>query len=204
MNLTINFLLLLLSIVAILTIILERKITQIIISQSYKNSNYHPSIFNPKTQNLLFIHISKTGGTSLDKLLKPIAKSKNFTYQGSKHYDFKQVEDNRYKHNISSFSLIQFRHPIERTISNFHFAKTRDFTFGTKMRNQSIEEYFEDEDSMLETYSIWLDGASCIWWLTGTHTSPWVNPKRNRTDQGCHMYNKIQQLYNLQSHNSEC
>jgi hypothetical protein len=47
------------------------------------------------------------------------------------------------------------------------------------MRDQTIDEYFNDENSMLETYTIWLDGVSAIWWLTGTHPAPWVHPKRD-------------------------
>ena len=172
-------LLILLSLVAILTLILEKKITQLVAEKQFL-SNFSLKKWNPETQNLLFIHVSKAGGTSLDKLLKPLAKSRDGVYQGSKHYDWGQVEENNhFSTKNSSFTLIQFRHPIDRTISNFYFAKTRNFTIGTKMRDQTIDEYFNDENSMLETYTIWLDGASAIWWLTGTHPASWVHPKRD-------------------------
>ena len=43
-----------------------------------------------------------------------------------------------------------------------------------KIRNQTMEEYLNDLDSMLETRTIWMDGQAGVMWLSGLHVDNWV------------------------------
>ena len=40
------------------------------------------------------------------------------------------------------------------------------WTKGMKIRDQSIEEYLNDVESMLETRTVWMDGQAGVMWLS--------------------------------------
>ena len=133
------------------------------------------SLFPPdrkeSKQPLVFLHIGKCGGTSFDVVMRRAAKDLNWKYIGRKHFDWSYIDKT---FGFDANVLTIFRHPIDRAISHFHFAKRLAWTKGMKIRDQSIEEYLNDVESMLETRTVWMDGQAGVMWLSGLHVDNWV------------------------------
>ena len=122
-----------------------------------------------KIKTFIHLHIGKSGGTALDYSLKPIMNKLSFKYIGFRHFDWSYIEkyDNPYV-------LTILRHPVKRTISHFYFAKNLSWTKDHRIRKQTLSEYLDDPESMLETREVWQDGQASVSWLTGTHIANWV------------------------------
>ena len=133
------------------------------------------SLFPPdrkeSKQPLVFLHIGKCGGTSFDVVMGRAAKDLNRKYIGRKHFDWSYIDKT---FGFDANVLTIFRHPIDRAISHFNFAKRLAWTKGMKIRDQSIEEYLNDVESMLETRTVWMDGQAGVMWLSGLHVDNWV------------------------------
>ena len=123
-------------------------------------------------QPLVFLHIGKTGGTSFDDVMSRVAKDLDRKYFGRCHFDWSYIAKN---FGLDASVLTIFRHPVDRSISNFHFSKRCAWTEGMKIRNQTMEEYLNDLDSMQGTREIWMDGQAGVMWLSGLHTGKWVH-----------------------------
>ena len=55
--------------------------------------------------------------------------------------------------------IVILRDPIDRFVSNLHYAKKRIYTSHWKIRNQTLSEYLTDPESMLQSLKIWFDGS---------------------------------------------
>ena len=130
-----------------------------------KKDNKHP---------IVFLHIGKCGGTSFDFAMWRASKYKRNLkrYVGFFHFDWSYI-DKRFGFDVKVLTIL--RHPVDRAISHFNFAKTCAWTKGMKMRNQTMTEYLDDAESMLETRKIWMDGEAGVMWLAGLHVDfTWV------------------------------
>ncbi len=70
--------------------------------------------------------------------------------------------------------LVMLRHPVQRAISHFHFAKTLTWTKGMEIRKLSLSEYLKNPKEMLNTRGVWQDGQAAVSWFTGTHLANWA------------------------------
>ena len=126
-------------------------------------------------QPLVFLHIGKSGGTSFNDVMRRVAKDLDREYIGTKcgtcHFDWSYI-DKRF--GLDADVLTIFRHPVDRAISHFNYAKRLAWTEGMKIRGQTMEEYLNDLDSMLETRTVWMDGQAGVMWLSGLHVDKWV------------------------------
>ena len=100
------------------------------------------SIFDPTTSKLFFIHIGKTGGTSLQLTLKKHFKHKHNEneqkFEGC-HCDIsyaKALQHEDLKRPLKLITLL--RHPVDRMISHFYYRKTLE-TFNFKDGDTRIE-----------------------------------------------------------------
>jgi len=125
---------------------------------------------------IVHLHIGKTGGTSLDVLLKHNLPS-NVRYVGHSHFDWSYINEITDNPRV----IVMLRNPVHRFVSHFNFAKKLPWTQGLKIRDLSLEEYLNDEQAMEETSSIWMDGQGAGLWLTGTHTEyTWVKTSMSK------------------------
>ena len=126
-------------------------------------------------QPIVFLHIGKSGGTSFNDVMRRVAKDLDREYIGTKcgrcHFDWSYI-DKRFGLDANVFTI--FRHPVDRAISHFNYAKRLAWTEGMKIRGQTMEEYLNDLDSMLETRTVWMDGQAGVMWLSGLHVDKWV------------------------------
>lgn len=141
-----------------------------------------------------FLHIGKTGGTSIDSLMKQYRRTSltDKQYFGFEHFDWSYIQmhlvenfpseylderDSNYGIDVSqSADVITFlRHPVSRSVSQFYFskrlkwAKKSDQTF----IHQTIEQYIHD------TNKTWFqplnDGEGGVDFLAGIfNTNGWV------------------------------
>ena len=156
-----------------------------IILNKIANKNWNEPLikWKPREELLAFVHIGKSGGTSMEKSLrKSILMENNCAMQCinhttaaelkkgqpncpeikpmlcRNHFDWTAIKTGEEQgHKMAP--IILFRDPIERVVSHFYFAKGRlPWTEGKKIRNQTLGEYLNDKESMMDTYSIWHDG----------------------------------------------
>ena len=140
--------------------------------------------WKPRKESLAFIHIGKSGGTSFDKALNNSVLKKNQcklkcsrnlqnlkkrqdncpeikSIFCGKHFDWTPIDATEKKgHNVAPVVLI--RHPIERVVSHFYYARTISWTGNKKIRSQTLTEYLNDVESMIDTHIIWYDGQVCL------------------------------------------
>ena len=150
-----------------------------------KNWNEPPIKWNPREEVLAFIHIGKSGGTSMEKSLRKgvlvenncMMKCSNYIKQLQKdqpncpgikpmlchgHFDWTAIQRGEEQgHKMAPIILL--RDPIERVVSHFYYARKLSWTEGKKIRKQTLGEYLNDRESMMDTYSIWHDGQVGIY-----------------------------------------
>jgi len=104
---------------------------------------------------------------------------------GYNHFDWSVVQ--KMTRDYSKNSLVDIyvvtvlRHPVDRAISHFYFAKRMRGVIALK--NVTLEEYLADFPLMMENRGIWQDGQAGVSWLTGTHIGwSWVLHYGSHTD----------------------
>lgn len=140
---------------------------------------------------IYFLHIGKTGGSSLDSMMKRYSKTNKSVkklYWGYNHFDWSYIEQDHRKKTFDSQSnkipfsvertadVVTFlRHPVSRSISQFYFGKTLPWAkkSNATFLDQSLEEYLHDADKT------WMqplnDGEGGVDFLAGTFSSGgWV------------------------------
>lgn len=122
---------------------------------------------------MVHLHIGKCGGTSFDPVASKIAKKTNQNYVGHAHFDWTRIEK---IHTTSRLNVVTIlRHPVSRAISHFHFAKRLGWTAQHPIfRDERLDEFLKDPQTMLEIRDVWQDGQASVSWLTGTHIGNWV------------------------------
>ena len=138
------------------------------------------------------LHIGKCGGTSIDKTVGPIIKSLGHEYIGKIHFDWSYLE--RYH---DPLVITMLRHPVHRTVSQFHFCKRLNWTQNLKIRDQTLTEYLNDPESMMQTRSVWRDGQSAVMWLAGIHSEGWVYMKNKNFEERDQMMLDIEKVCKL-------
>lgn len=129
--------------------------------------------FSQKKAILAFLHIGKSGGTSFDSLGAHVAQEKGYKYVGHRHFEWSYIE--KLGTVGQTVDVVLFlRHPVDRAVSHFFFAKTLPWTHGMRLRAQNLTQYVYDKVSLLETRDIWQDGQAGVSWLTGTHIASWA------------------------------
>lgn len=137
------------------------------------------------TQNpIYFIHIGKTGGTSVDILmmkqmmeyLQQIGKR----YVGGKHFDWSFVEE-KADPDVNADIMTFLRDPVTRVVSQFHFSKKLSWAKRSKQEfmHQSFEEYVENPKNKMFLD----DGMSGSSFLAGSvSANGWVKVGEERKD----------------------
>ena len=116
-----------------------------------------------------FMHIGKNAGSSFRRGL--IGATDHVTGERlpcapcSTHYDFSFIEDDVVKGRLLPVAVL--RHPVDRAISHFYFARTLSWTAGNPIRTETLEEYLDDPQTMLETRGVWQDGQAAVLWFAG-------------------------------------
>ena len=135
--------------------------------------------WNFEKEILTFMHIGKAGGTSFRRGLMQAPHNQNCTLGFSPplmqklasnvtcpgevpcpcvhHFDWTFMNKME-KRGQQMAPLIMLRDPITRAVSHFYFAKRLPWTKGLRFRNQTLSEYLDDPDSMLNTRDVWQDG----------------------------------------------
>ena len=126
-------------------------------------------------QPLVFMHIGKSGGTSFNEVMRRVAKDLGRKFVGTEcgacHFDWSYI-DKRF--GFDANVLTMFRHPIDRAISHFNYAKRFFWTEEMKIRGPTMEDYLNDLELMHKTRTIWMDGEAGVMWLSGLHVGKWV------------------------------
>ena len=109
-------------------------------------------------EKIIFLHIPKTGGTSIDEMLykrlnprglKPVISGSftrvgapepaNLTYIGKRHFDWSWIEENYPENHV----ITVFRDPTERAFSHFNYMKTQTWTKRKAMREQQMTDLLQ-------------------------------------------------------------
>lgn len=124
---------------------------------------------------LVHLHIGKTGGSSLDKIGPLLAHDSNRTYfpHVHMHFDWSFIQELPNQELVDVVTIL--RHPVDRAVSQFHYAKTLKWTRNKPIGSMTLDEYLSNKTEMLHTRTVWADGQAATWWLTGTHVERWVN-----------------------------
>jgi hypothetical protein len=107
-----------------------------------------------KKSMIAFLHIGKTGGTSIDATVEPIVKSLSKTpypksYFGRIHFDWSYLAKMFYQKDVDVITML--RHPVDRTISQYYFHKQLprqrdDYDF----LNSTVESFFSNWTMMMD------------------------------------------------------
>ena len=135
-----------------------------LVADSESSATTHETLPGPAAY--AFIHIGKTGGTSVDSAMS----GTGVAYVGHQHFDWSFLRQFYPAHRV----LIVFRHPVSRAISQFHFSRKLPWTKGMAIRRYSLAEYLTDYREMLLTRGVWQDGEAGASWVAGTHIAGWV------------------------------
>ena len=133
---------------------------------SVMKTTTHPKTSTVTPTGYVFLHIGKSGGTTVDAALS----SAGLSYIGHRHFDWSWIALHYPHHRV----LIVLRHPISRAISQFYFSRKLSWTKGMSIRHQSLRDYFNDYHEMLATRGVWQDGEAGASWIAGTHIGNWV------------------------------
>jgi hypothetical protein len=146
---------------------------------------------------LIHLHIGKAGGTSFHKTVVQIARVKGYCVPGSPntHFDWSWIERQQQKllvlDNDPAAAAAQAQHPpttkmdvvmmlrdpVARAVSHFYYLKKQAWTAEIpRFRNQTIQEFLHDPETMIRLRDVWQDGQAGISWLTGTHIASFVSP----------------------------
>ena len=117
----------------------------------------------------MFLHIGKNGGTSFDKVMRPIISKLGGRYIGNRHFDWSYTETIK-----NPDVVVLLRDPVSRSVSHFHYSRKKRIF---KMASSSLTEYLHNPQDMLESRDVWQDGQASVMWLTGTHVANWVRIK---------------------------
>lgn len=131
-------------------------------------SNHTLRRWNKKVP-LVFLHIGKNGGTSFDKVVRPIISKLGGRYIGNRHFDWSYIDTLK-----NPDVVVLLRDPVSRSVSHFHFSRKKRIF---KMNSSSLIEYLHNPQDMLESRDVWQDGQASVMWLTGTHVANWVGIK---------------------------
>lgn len=116
-----------------------------------------------------FVHIAKTGGTSMDSMYHFIGNAGH----GESYFHADYVYIAQRARNVISI----FREPVERAISNIEYWKTLQFTAdwenGT-FRSMTIDQIVMSERIFHNIRGAWVDGYGAASWLTGYDTPSWA------------------------------
>ena len=153
---------------------------ELIFEQNINIWNQPLRMWNPHKEILIFIHIGKSAGNSFSQALTHSILKKNRCKMRclSKlvhlnknqpncreikpilcgiHFDWtvaKKVESLGYQ----VAPIVILRNPVQRIISHFYFLQNKSWSKGKKYRKQTLSEFFNDTESMMESYHLWNDG----------------------------------------------
>ena len=153
---------------------------ELIFEQNISIWNKTPRKWNPEKEILIFIHVGKSAGNSFSQALtqsilkqnkcKMRCLSKLIHLKKNQpncpeiksilcgiHFDWtiaQKVESLGYQ----VAPIIFLRNPIQRIISHFYFLQSKSWSKGKKYRHQTLSEFFNDTESMMESYHLWNDG----------------------------------------------
>jgi len=150
-------------------------------SRSEPIANKTPRILDPDSEvTCFFLHIAKSGGTSLSVQLNEISKAsrRRFTYQRIpkwKHFDWSGMTNWAEEKKIDNYEVVTLlRDPIQRAISHFNFIKTQSWV-SEEYKKTSLEDYLNNPAMMMDYRDVWQDGQSSLAWLTGNQIADsWI------------------------------
>ena len=137
-----------------------------------------------KSKTVYFIHIPKTGGSALHKILPMVLQRSGTKMKstGGRHSVWSVLEGSFLNPrqpfgDVENLQVItQLRNPIDRSISQFYqqpFVNKMARKAGTKVAKQlstlTFNEYLNNSSLMLKTSTLFRDGSSCVYWLAGLH-----------------------------------
>ena len=141
-------------------------------TKTYNFSLIQPA-WHKQSETIIFLHIVKCGGTSVDRTLGPLIKKIGGRYKGHNHFDWSYIT----KYFPGARVITQLRDPVDRFISNFYHGKKLETSQGKeKFLNMTLSDYIRDTEILMQTRSFWHDGQGGVHWLSGTHPEVhWVD-----------------------------
>ncbi|KAL9184024.1 hypothetical protein ACHAXT_002110 [Thalassiosira profunda] len=162
--------------------------------------DHQPPRYMSDTSNpIYFLHVGKSGGTSLDTLLMDLLNGTEKRYIGDLHYDYSFIQmQQKANHRIrgrmdeaggfdvsGNADVVTFlRHPVARAASQFYFSKGLPWMKKSKQKAlfQTFDQYLDD-DNKTWTQPI-ADGESGADFLAGifpTEDGYWVATDKRET-----------------------
>ncbi len=150
------------------------------------NSVKPPRNMSAITNPIYFIHIPKTGGTSLQTALKQINEQLNATRYikvgQQNHFDWSYLTSSIQQHDLNKIHIVTFlRNPIDRSVSQFHYAKELAWVKKLVRKRKAPHFYHQTYDEYVSyPNKTWLqplaDGEGGVEFLAGTFAtdSDWV------------------------------
>ena len=126
-----------------------------------------PRNMSASNNTIYFLHVGKTGGTSVDHLMQTINKRQGRIYRGFKHYDWSWIKE-RGDPDEDADVITFLRHPVSRVVSQFRFSKTLRWA-----KNSNATFLYQTIDEYLTNPGQWgqftRDGVYCNY-LSGANT----------------------------------